>query len=501
LAKQHDDWIRSFGVDPNDYLINPDAAKPPAGVDGAARLAKLGEQLDELAAQSARLKQSGIGGKYLDMTIATLRQRLAAVSKDPKHPPARKLEVLEVDVRTELVDASQDAMAQMLSVTKGSTRAVENLLAGAAAQIGRIEPPPDPKDANGLPARLVRLTADLDAAKKIDDPAGLKAAIAAVDAAVQALLQEAIEVRGAGGNDAAKAAIDLEAQEIYRDALQSKYGIVVDDPKLTTKTTHLHEAYAALELVPVDNVVQDRLTNLAFNKNMTTPDGVYGTPVKNAIIIGQFQKDAGIWPYLEPEPDTHPPPKGGSIRQERMSAVVLHELGHSVETRWNPMPDPGRADCGGWAYLDAAKAAAMLTRDFLGANSAVPAALSAAIEKAALATFGSKKADVPAEIAATPHAAAVGAFLTEARGLLCDKNPWDRDKPKQIDTSCIHEAYPGEWVTYLHGQRFGGGMTVSKYQWRAPGEWFAELYAFSYTQQRTPPRTVNKTAAAYMFQG
>ena len=45
------------------------------------------------------------------------------------------------------------------------------------------------------------------------------------------------------------------------------------------------------------------------------------------------------------------------------------------------------------------------------------------------------------------------------------------------------------------------GMTVSLYQWRAPGEWFAELYAFTHVQQRKAPSSVDAEVAGYMFQG
>jgi hypothetical protein len=37
-----------------------------------------------------------------------------------------------------------------------------------------------------------------------------------------------------------------------------------------------------------------------------------------------------------------------------------------------------------------------------------------------------------------------------------------------------HEAYPRRWVSYLAAARSKG---LTGYQFRAPGEWFAELYA------------------------
>jgi hypothetical protein len=38
----------------------------------------------------------------------------------------------------------------------------------------------------------------------------------------------------------------------------------------------------------------------------------------------------------------------------------------------------------------------------------------------------------------------------------------------------FHEAYAQDWVSYLAAARKKG---MTGYQFRAPGEWFAELYA------------------------
>lgn len=46
-----------------------------------------------------------------------------------------------------------------------------------------------------------------------------------------------------------------------------------------------------------------------------------------------------------------------------------------------------------------------------------------------------------------------------------------------------HEAYPSQWVSYLLAARSKG---VTGYQFRAPGEWFSELYA-AYTTEKLNP--------------
>ena len=57
------------------------------------------------------------------------------------------------------------------------------------------------------------------------------------------------------------------------------------------------------------------------------------------------------------------------------------------------------------------------------------------------------------------------------------KNPWGSDavaKKLMIDGRVYHESYKGDWKSYDYAARRQG---ISGYQFRAPGEWFSELYA------------------------
>jgi hypothetical protein len=57
------------------------------------------------------------------------------------------------------------------------------------------------------------------------------------------------------------------------------------------------------------------------------------------------------------------------------------------------------------------------------------------------------------------------------------KELWDDaagSKAHQIDQRVYHEAYEGTWVSYKYAARAKG---ITGYQFRAPAEWFAELYA------------------------
>jgi len=54
-----------------------------------------------------------------------------------------------------------------------------------------------------------------------------------------------------------------------------------------------------------------------------------------------------------------------------------------------------------------------------------------------------------------------------------NKDPWD-NLPASIGDRVYHEAYAKNWVSYLRAKR---SQAISGYQFRAPGEWFSELYA------------------------
>ncbi len=68
---------------------------------------------------------------------------------------------------------------------------------------------------------------------------------------------------------------------------------------------------------------------------------------------------------------------------------------------------------------------------------------------------------------------------------IAQKTPWE--KPVIVEgTRCYHEGYAGRWFSYDKGVR--DASSVSLYQWRAPGEWFAELYAWHYIAKEPKER-------------
>jgi hypothetical protein len=63
-------------------------------------------------------------------------------------------------------------------------------------------------------------------------------------------------------------------------------------------------------------------------------------------------------------------------------------------------------------------------------------------------------------------------------------DPWysEDQKGPHIRGRIYQQSYDGEWASYqLKAKRY----RVSSYQWRAPAEWFAEIYA-TYYDPRSP---------------
>jgi hypothetical protein len=85
---------------------------------------------------------------------------------------------------------------------------------------------------------------------------------------------------------------------------------------------------------------------------------------------------------------------------------------------------------------------------------------------------------------------------------LSTQSPWKTDlsNAKIGDKDAAHEAYEGDtkWVRYSHAAR---AAKVTDYQFRAPAEWFAELYAITWFKKVEPPSSVGKDAAVHLYGG
>jgi hypothetical protein len=172
--------------------------------------------------------------------------------------------------------------------------------------------------------------------------------------------------------------------------------------------------------------------------------------------------------------------------------TIRHETGHSVDANigWSSGPEPAKPERGGW-HTYYATHAATATDMIADAKSGI-AGLTAP-----------QQADVIAEIATSMTNRSTTGQLARVRarpwyvGLAAPvktavtddptfeavdvglKTPWYQaaDGGTHLDTHIYQESYTPTWVRYEHQAR---NRKVSDYQFRSPGEWFADTYAWYY---------------------
>ena len=148
---------------------------------------------------------------------------------------------------------------------------------------------------------------------------------------------------------------------------------------------------------------------------------------------------------------------------------TLHEVGHAVDDRASYMDRNGKGLAGWEEYGGNVLPAAKAIAGKLDFDEGYVAAIMS----------GDSNAAVPEPKGCEPEEwerrrAGVKVWVDRIRS---GKNPWQTAsaaKAAEIDGIVYQESYDGTWTSYPIDQRSKG---VSGYQFRAPGEWFAELYA------------------------
>jgi hypothetical protein len=83
---------------------------------------------------------------------------------------------------------------------------------------------------------------------------------------------------------------------------------------------------------------------------------------------------------------------------------------------------------------------------------------------------------------------------------LVSRQPWEKlSQEKIVGDRAAHQTSGDEWWSYSVAER--EAATVRPYQWRAPGEWFAELYAYSWFRKEDPPAAIGKKVRSYLYGG
>ena len=203
------------------------------------------------------------------------------------------------------------------------------------------------------------------------------------------------------------------------------------------------------------------------------PGGLQATKTK-------FNKAGQVVPPGEPvQPGCEPPP--GDDEAPWFDFTVLHEVGHAVDDARNIMSG-GRAKDAGWTTPGTGTIAEKIAAEVHYDKNYIETMLD------------DKSSNPPKKTPKAPKGGDENVWKTArddaeawVRDIRFGKELWDNAAVSKQRTTAdgmvYHEAYDGVWVGYRYAARAQG---ITGYQFRAPAEWFAELYAAFHMKKLNP---------------
>jgi hypothetical protein len=377
---------------------------------------------------------------------------------------------------------------QRTAIGDGALNAIKDLRDTATVQIGQIT---DDKVKKPLADQLTALNGLITALEQQKDPAKFATDRDAADAAARALLDKT-----------AAASPDPKAQSAlrgaYQKALKERFGIDLrGDQRKAADNIDLAKVYETLESMPVGHAANTMMKKIGY-------DPVVLKSYANGKVhgIGRYSgagmdlgdhMEGDTDNYVDPTDPANTDPKNPKqkLTVPRLAITVLHELGHSVDARWGIMDgNIGKDSYGGWQSVGSFdNAGKELTDHYLKGGAA-----------------GGSSHD--------SLASAIAAVLTKASDIqrpadMKDDAAWkafERFLKRCADFK--HEGFDGRsyalpygvttgWHSYSKAVR--DSTQVTDYQWTAPAEWFAELYAMTWYAKRDPPPTIDAQVKQYLF--
>ena len=281
-----------------------------------------------------------------------------------------------------------------------------------------------------------------------------------------------------------------------RAALKAKYGLDTLEGDMSTKA--LPRLFDVLGRVPMSQTGgNESLKMVVRSRSDFVPSGFYdGDEAKMQLDVGRTGRTGlakalfgTALPFVEKPPGGW---KGSGLSKPKTSDVfdhlTLHEIGHSVDDKMGFMDKRmGNGAYGGWKRSSPTE-----VRDIafgaLGFGAAYPD-LSDDFKKGYLAKLLAKEdpsAGAPTDVridwtAMANHPGAL--FCKGARlgdGAITEVTQWDKKAKDAVHGGRVYQqAYDSDsdWYSYDLSAR---GRGIGGYQFRAPGEWFSEIYACYY---------------------
>lgn len=193
-----------------------------------------------------------------------------------------------------------------------------------------------------------------------------------------------------------------------------------------------------------------------------------------------------------------------AINVNVFNATLRHEIGHAVDRQLGIMDTWGSQDsAGGWAKYASAAAfvdAIIAAGGGLGTSSAprhgYPAADVGVYRQAMINAVTNDQSFQAALVALKPTATVpppdagpIAALYQRNRFTGNGDGPWYNPGNWRAQAGRnFQKAYPGDMGSlYSFKEAIRAARGVTRYQWRAPGEWFAEVYQVYYAEQETAP--------------
>lgn len=199
-----------------------------------------------------------------------------------------------------------------------------------------------------------------------------------------------------------------------------------------------------------------------------------GRPTTTGTTLGAGLKNSS-GNYDPPIEDDCKPRPGATEEQSYFDWTTLHEIAHAIDDKQGFMTKNGAtAEYGGWNVHgnDVTKPAEAVAAHF---NFNTPEALTY-VKGLMTGAAGSRPGTKPTAPGDRPDWAATQLKVENyVDSIRSGADPWKK-MPEALgsDVRIFHEAYSKKWVSYLKAARAQG---IKGYQFRAPGEWFSELYA------------------------
>jgi hypothetical protein len=273
---------------------------------------------------------------------------------------------------------------------------------------------------------------------------------------------------------------------IVEAAIAVRFGVALNVPMDQAQKKTLPRLYKMLAKVPDWQSKQGKFKELDFG--VEPGKGSYYSAGK--ISLNEIEPTEG-GSVKRPDAD---PDGSKTVLANYFDFTTLHEVGHAVDAKIGFMSQRmEKAEFGGWKAETLDSTLKWLGEDagFYQRHSGAPRPGKKEDLELLLRRYLTTKACSKPAAANQPMGSLISTWdaivndpviVACIDGMTVGDKPWKGAGTKAakiaFNQRVHHEAYPNEWYSYTLASRATTG--VSDYQWRAPGEWFAEIYALYY---------------------